>query len=133
VCGFFFWFSFYAAVAAITDDPNSSSRPMLLFLPFLPAGLLMPLLENPNTPAFQVLSFIPLSSPVVLPVRLVLGAASAGEAVLAIGLLIGATLVLRRVAGVIFELGMLMYGKEPSWSEVFRWLRAAFTTSAGSS
>jgi ABC-2 type transport system permease protein len=106
---------------------------MLLFLPFLPAGLLVPLLESPNSLAFRLLSVFPLSSPVVLPVRLVLGGATAGEIALAIGLLIASALMLRRAAGLIFELGMLLYGKEPSWSEIYRWLRTAFATSRRSS
>jgi hypothetical protein len=47
------------------------------------------------------------------------------EVGLALALLIAAILGVRRLAGKVFRLGMLMYGKEPSWSEVRRWLREA--------
>jgi ABC-2 type transport system permease protein len=47
----------------------------------------------------------------------------AWEVALAIVLLMGAVWILRRLAGKVFHLGMLMYGKEPSWGEVRRWMR----------
>jgi ABC-2 type transport system permease protein len=123
LAGFWFWFSFFAAVAAVTDDPNHSARPMLLFLPFLPAGLLPVVLKHPEDSLLQFLSILPISSPVVMPVRLVLEGAGGGEVGLTIGLLIAGAALLRRVAGALFEVGMLLYGKEPSVREVIYWLR----------
>jgi hypothetical protein len=35
----------------------------------------------------------------------------------------GAVWLMRRAAGKVFHLGMLMYGKEPTWAEVRRWMR----------
>jgi ABC-2 type transport system permease protein len=123
LAGFLFWFSFFATVAAVTDDPNHSSRPLLLFLPFLPAGLLPVALQHPDAPLLRLLSVLPISSPVVMPVRLVLEGAAGGEVALAMGLLVAASALLRRAAGIIFQVGMLIYGKEPRFGEVIHWLR----------
>ncbi len=47
------------------------------------------------------------------------------EVALSLILLTGAIGVVRRLAGKVFRRGMLMYGKEPSWTKVRRWLRQA--------
>jgi ABC-2 type transport system permease protein len=123
LAGFASWFSFFAAIAAVTDDPNHSARPLLLFLPFLPAGLLPAALQHPDSSVLKLLSLLPISSPVVMPVRLVLAGATYGEVALTLVLLVATTLLLRRAAGIVFGVGMLMVGKEPGWGEVRRWLR----------
>ena len=58
-----------------------------------------------------------------MPTRLVLGEVAAWEFLLAVALLCVGIWFLRRAAGTIFGLGMLMYGKEPSLREMWKWLR----------
>ena len=123
VLGFCFWFAFMAAVAALVDDPNTSSRSGLLFLPIAVSSLAFIAFRGPDLTLTRVLSIVPPSSAAVLPARLLLEDVPAWEVALAIVLLAGAVWLLRRAAGRIFHLGMLMYGKEPTWSEVRRWMR----------
>ncbi|HEX2079701.1 MAG TPA: ABC transporter permease [Longimicrobium sp.] len=121
--GFGFWFSFMAAVAAVVDDPNTSSRSGLLFLPIAVTSLAFIAFRGPELALTRVLSIVPPSSAAVLPARLLLDEVPAWEVALAVVLLMGAVWLLRRAAGKIFHLGMLMYGKEPTWAEVRRWMR----------
>ncbi len=121
--GFGFWFAFMAAVAALVDDPNTSSRSGLLFLPIAVTSLAFIAFRGPELALTRVLSIVPPSSAAVLPARLLLDEVPAWEVALAIVLLTGAVWLLRRVAGKVFHLGMLMYGKEPAWAEVRRWMR----------
>jgi len=65
----------------------------------------------------------PLTSSSVLPLRLLLAEVAPWEVPLALALLAGVIWVLRRAAGKIFALGMLMYGKEPTIREMWRWAR----------
>ena len=58
-----------------------------------------------------------------MPVRLASSDVPGWEIALSAALLLGGMLILRRIAGRVFALGMLMTGKEPSWSEVRRWMR----------
>jgi ABC-2 type transport system permease protein len=121
--GLAFWFAFMAMVAAVVDDPNTSSRSGLLMLPIASASLAFIAFRGPELPLTRILSIVPPFSASVLPARMLLDRVPAWEVVLAIVLLAGAVWVLRRLAGKVFHLGMLMYGKEPSWAEVRRWMR----------
>lgn len=121
--GFLLWFTFFAAIAATVDDPNNSSRGGWMMMPMLPLGLAFAVIRDPDSALAQVLTLLPLSAPTVVPTRLLLTDVPAWEmAVAAAGLLLSAQM-LRRAAGRIFELGMLMYGKEPTWPEMRRWLK----------
>ncbi len=121
--GFLFWFTFLTAVAAIIDDPQNSNRNQLLFLPMLAMVPAFLAVGDPNAAWIRTLSILPPTSAGILPARLLVTEVPWWEATLSTALLIGAIFLLRRFAGRVFRLGMLMYGKEPSWGEVRRWMR----------
>ena len=110
-------------MAATISDPNSSSRSALLFLPFLPLGLTVVGLDQPDELWMRVLSLVPGLSPAAMPVRLLRGSPGTLEIVLSLLLLGLAVWFLRRAAGRAFGVSMMMTGKEPSWREVWRWMR----------
>jgi ABC-2 type transport system permease protein len=120
--GFAFWFSFLAMVAAIIDDPNHSGRGGLLMLPMLGAGSAFLVFGDSGGLAVRLLSVLPPTSATVLPARMLVATVPAWEAALAALLLAASAVALRRAAGRVFRLGMLMYGKEPTWAEVRRWI-----------
>lgn len=121
--GFMFWLALFGAVAATIDDPNSSTRGPLMFLPafFSVTGMLIPI--NPDSMFARITGLLPLTSSAVMPARVALTDVPVWELLLSALLLIGAILLARRAAGKVFSVAMLMYGKEPSWSEMRRWAR----------
>jgi ABC-2 type transport system permease protein len=123
VLGTLMWFSFLAAVAATIDDPNSSARAMLLFVPMLPVGASFALVKAAESGVAQALAIFPLTSMAVLPVRLALAEVPWWEPVLSLALLTATAWFFRRAAGKVFAIAMLMHGKEPSLRELWRWTR----------
>ncbi len=123
--GLLFWNAFFAAVSATINDPNTSSRTAMLFLPLIPVLCAFLALKDPDTRFLQVLSLLPGTSSAVLPARLVLTDVAWWEVPVAVLLLLAAVALFRRAAGKVFGLAMLMYGKEPTWREVWRWAREA--------
>ena len=121
--GFLLWFTFFAAIAATVDDPNNSSRGGWIMFPLLPLGLAFAVMRDPDTLLARVLALLPPSAPTVMPVRILLGEVTALEVLASLAGLAGAIALLRRAAGRIFELGILMYGKEPTWREIWRQAR----------
>ncbi len=126
VGGFLFWNTFLAALAATINDPNTSSRTGTLFLPLAPlvfAALIA--VKSPASVLSKVLSLLPITSPAVIPVRIAMGEIAAWEIVVGVVLLFVATWYMRILAGKIFRVGMLMYGKEPTLAEMIRWIKEA--------
>lgn len=118
--GFVLWYCFFAAISASIDDPNTSARGMLLLLPMLGPALAVPAYFQPDGILAIILSLFPPSATMVLSVRLSLTDVPAWQfivAVLAMGLSIA---LLRRAAGKVFAMAILMRGKEPTWREMWR-------------
>jgi len=120
--GLCFWFAFLGAIAAMIDDPQNSTRGSMLFIPIFATGLAFMIGNDPDTTFARVLSLLPPTAPSAMPVRLLAGDVPILEIVLALALLAAGVWLLRRAAGRIFRLAMLMYGKEPSWAEVRKWV-----------
>jgi ABC-2 type transport system permease protein len=104
------------------DDPHTSTRGSWLMLPVMASGIAFLALNNPDSGLIRTLALLPPTAPSVMPARMLLTDVPVAEILLAIALLIGAVLVLRIAAARVFRLAMLMYGKEPTWAEVRRWV-----------
>lgn len=122
--GLFFWFAFLGAVAATIDDPQTSTRGSLLMVPLFMTLLAFFIARNPDSGFARVISLLPPTSPSAMPARMMLTNVHPVEVMASLVLLAGGVLVLRTIAGRIFRLGMLMYGKEPTWQELRRWMFA---------
>lgn len=123
--GFLLWFVFFAAIAATINDPQTSARNAFMFLPFLPLSFAFAALKNPDTWLMKLLGMLPFTAPAVMPARLALTEVAAWEFLASVVFLLGTIWLLRRAAGKVFGLGVLMYGKEPSFREMWRWVREA--------
>ena len=123
--GMLFWNTVMAAIAASIDDPNSSTRGSLMFLPMLFFMIVFPGLDSPENVVMQVLSWLPFSSMAAMSARLAHGIVPWWQVIGSFLILIASILLLRRYASRIFRAGMLFYGKEASWKEIWQWARQA--------
>lgn len=123
ISGFLLWNTFFSAIAATINDPNTSARSTLMMAPVIPVVIAFYALGNPDSLVMKILSFFPLTSSSVLSARLVLTDVPLIEIILSLILLIISIWYLRKAAIKIFSLSILMYGKEPSWKEISKWIR----------
>ena len=121
ILGLLLWNAFFAAVAATVSDMYTSSRSSLTFLPLLPVVLSVAVIRDPDGLVARILALFPLTSAPALPMRMVLSDPGLLEIGCSLALLGGAVWLMRRMAGRIFELGILLYGKEPTLAEMIRW------------
>jgi ABC-2 type transport system permease protein len=78
---------------------------------------------DPRGSTAAILTLVPFWSPMLMPLRYLLGGATAFDVALSLGILVVAMLVVSRFAAKIYRVGILMYGKRPTLRELVRWLR----------
>ncbi len=127
VLGYLFLASLTAAVSAtLSDDLQSASSfgMSLVFLPpILPVMLFSLVLRDPDHTALKIISFFPPSTPGMMILRTAVGSVPWWEIGLSVVVLALATYGMMRLAGKIFQVGILMYGKSPTLRELWRWVR----------
>lgn len=123
LAGLLFWNCFLMAIAAMIEDPNTSTKTPVMLLPVLAVSIAFFAISEPNNIVVQILSFLPITSMAVMPVRLVMGTVAMWQILVSLSLLVLAVIWTRKFASKIFRLSMLMYGKEPQWKEVWKWIR----------
>ncbi len=125
VLGYLVYAALYAALGSLvnrTEDVNSVTTPITLMLV---ATYLLSLAALGNTDADYVkwLSFVPFLSPMLMFIRVALSNPAWWEPVLAVAILIISIFFFAWLAAKIYRVGVLLYGKRPSFREIGRMLR----------
>lgn len=122
--GYQLYASLFAAIGAsinAQEDAQQFMTPMIVIMVFaMYAGLYSA--ENTNGPLAFWSSMFPLTSPIVMMVRIPHGVPLWQE-LLSLGLLFGTCLACVWVSGKIYRIGILLYGKKPNLKEMVKWIR----------
>jgi ABC-2 type transport system permease protein len=123
LCGYLMYSALFAAVGSAVDSEADTQQFMMpitvpLILSFVVAQTVI---SNPAGPVAFWFSIIPLTSPIVMMVRLPFGVPP-WEVALSMGLLVLGFLFTTWLAARIYRTGILMYGKKVSWKELGKWL-----------
>ncbi len=122
--GYLLYASFFAAAGASVSEQEDSSQFVLPLILVLLFGFYAAIgsVENPNGPLAFWASLFPLTSPVVMMVRIPFSVPLWQE-LLSLALLYATALLFVWLGGKIYRTGILMYGKKPTLREIARWLR----------
>lgn len=112
--------SFLAGFAATIDDPNHSSRSIVMFIPLVPVMVSFSILGSADSGLAVFLSLFPLTSFAAMPIRVAEVGVPWWQWVIALGLLLATLYWARKLAARLFRLGITMYGKEPTWKDIWR-------------
>ncbi|HXG37401.1 MAG TPA: ABC transporter permease [Bacteroidota bacterium] len=117
---------FVAAGSPVTTEQEAQQITSYVSLALVfPIVLAIPIMQNPDSTLVKVLSFIPIFTPSFMVMRLPIQMPALWEIVGTIAVLILSVWGMMWVAGKIFRTAILVYGKRPTLSELYRWLRAA--------
>lgn len=123
--GYLLYSSFYAAIGAAVDNETDTQQFMLpVIMPLMLAVYIgiFTVIEDPHGTVSTVFSFIPLTSPVVMLMRIPFGVPLWQQAV-SLMLLVASFMFTVWFAAKIYRVGILMYGKKPSYKELIKWIK----------
>lgn len=119
--GLYFSTAFMAAIAAAIDDPNHSGKSSFMMIPLIPMILAFMLMDSPSGWVMTFLSYFPLTAFAVMPVKMALVDVAIWQPIVSLLLTFALCIYMRKVAGRLFKMGMVMYGKEPSFKQMLGW------------
>lgn len=126
VLGFIFFTSMFAAAGSMvstTQDAQQVATPLTMLI--VPSILLLsPVMLEPGGTLSRVVTMIPFTSPILMPVRMSITNVPWFEVLGSVAILVATCLGAIWVAARIYRVGVLMYGKKPSLMELGRWIRA---------
>jgi ABC-2 type transport system permease protein len=121
--GYLLYAALFAAIGSAVDSEADTQQFMLpvtapLIISF---AIAQGVATDPDSGLAQFFSIFPLTSPIVMMVRLPFGV-PVWELSLSMVCLVAGFLFFTWLAGKIYRTGILMYGKKPSWKELGKWL-----------
>jgi ABC-2 type transport system permease protein len=127
ILGYATYACLYAAIGAICNSDEEAQQ--LQFPVTLPLVLCMvcamAIIRDPNTPLAFWLSMFPLTSPIIMYVRVSVSMPPVWQIALSIAISLATLYGLVWLSSRIYRVGILMYGKRPTLPELLKWIRYA--------
>ena len=123
--GYFLYSAIYASIGAAVDSETDTQQFMLPVIIPLMLGIYVgffAVIENPHGTVSTIFSMIPLTSPIVMLMRIPFGVPW-WEISLSILILLLTNTTVVWIAAKIYRVGILMYGKKASYKEIYKWLK----------
>jgi ABC-2 type transport system permease protein len=123
--GYLLYAALFAAIGAAVDNEADTQQFMLpVTIPLVFAIIigLSFVLNNPDGDVAYWLSIIPLTSPIIMMIRVPFGINIYTDLIPSMALLILGFLFTTWIAAKIYRTGILMYGKKVSYKELWKWL-----------
>lgn len=126
ILGYLLYAAIFVGIGATMADISTAGnfQGMVMMLPFSPFLFIGPVFSDPSGIWAQIGSYIPFTAPGVLIMRLsLLEEWPWMEIVIATAILAISVWVFMKLAGKIFKIGILMYGKNATPGEIWKWVR----------
>ncbi len=122
--GYLLYSAIFAAIGSSVDsvqDAQQLQTPVMIPI-IISIFVMMTIINDPNSPVAVWCSHIPFTSPIVMMARIPCGVPT-WEILLSLGLLYATFILMVWLAAKIYRVGIFMYGKKPSFKELWKWMR----------
>lgn len=127
VCGFFvysFMYGAFASLASRLEEINVLILPVtFMFIAAFMIVMFSMIGGTVDSTLMRICSFVPFTSPMAMFARITMGEVAGYEIILSIGILVATVFMLGYLAALIYRAGVLMYGKPPKLSQLFKLLK----------
>lgn len=126
IFGFLLFAGIFAAIGSVLSSEQDIQpvQAVLSVIGILPVALAILVLQDPDSLLVSILSYIPLLTPTLMILRLVISSPTIFEVIGTTLILLLSLILTLRLAGKIFNIALLMHGKKPGFREVFKWAKA---------
>lgn len=127
ILGYATYACLYAAIGAMVNSDEEAQQ--LQFPVTLPLVMCMifaaAIIRDPNTQLAFWLSIFPLTSPIIMYVRVAVSMPPSWQIALSIAVSLASLYALVWLTSRIYRVGILMYGKRPTLAQILKWIRYA--------
>lgn len=123
--GYMLYSSLFAAIGAAVDNETDTQQFMLPIMLPLILGVYVgfaTVINDPHGPISVAFSHIPFTSPIVMLMRVPFGV-EWSELLISMALLLFTFTFMVWFASKIYRVGILMYGKKPTYKDLYKWIR----------
>ncbi len=123
--GYMLYSSLFAAIGAAVDNETDTQQFMLPIMLPLILGVYVgfaTVINDPHGPISVAFSHIPFTSPIVMLMRVPFGVEWT-ELLISMALLLCTFTFMVWFASKIYRVGILMYGKKPTYKDIYKWIR----------
>ncbi|WP_339660986.1 ABC transporter permease [uncultured Polaribacter sp.] len=123
--GYMLYSSLFAAVGAAVDNETDTQQFMLPIMLPLILGVYVgfaTVINDPHGSIAVLFSYIPFTSPIVMLMRVPFGV-SWYELAISMTLLVVTFVFMVWLAAKIYRVGILMYGKKPTYKDLYKWIK----------
>ena len=127
VLGFTFYAALFAVVGSTVNTEQEAQQAQLpvVMLLVVSISFLQPVLNAPDGRLSGVLSWLPFSAPIIMPLRLASTQVAGGKVVMTLTALVASCYIAVFIAGRVYRGALLLYGKRPTLGEIWRWVGRA--------
>jgi ABC-2 type transport system permease protein len=127
LAGYFIYSTLFAAVGSAVDQESDAAQLQIpVTLPIIiPIMFIANVMSNPDGTLAVVLSLIPFFTPILMIARIAATSVPIWQIALSVVLLTATFFACLYVAAKIYRVGILMYGKKPTFKDMVKWFRLA--------
>ncbi|MEJ5273143.1 MAG: ABC transporter permease [Spirochaetota bacterium] len=125
ILGFFLYSAGFAIIGSASDDEQNLGQlswPLIIFL-MIPIVMISPIVMNSESSFVKFMSFFPMTSPIVMFIRIVVATPSFIEIAISIVLLVITIVFFILIASKVFPIGLLMSGRKFTFKDIKTWLK----------
>ncbi len=112
-----------SSLASRSEDLNTLTTPVMMIFVAAFMIVMVSMTSDINNTLMIVCSYIPFTAPIAMFARIALSDVAFYEIIISIAVQIVSIYLLGMLAAAIYKIGVLMYGKPPKFSEIFKLLR----------
>jgi len=126
ILGFVFYTTLFVGIGSIvtTEQEAQQITTYLSLTLMLPIVIAMPAIQNPDVLILRVFSYIPLTIPSVMLLRVNIAPVPVVDLLITISIMLISIFIMIKLSAKIFRIGILSYGGRPTIKEIISWIKS---------